>query len=67
MAVNGELHNPAALPSRKITHLQLNRRVAGPQNRSGRSGEEENLFSMAGIEQKSSVIQPAASSMYQLS
>jgi hypothetical protein len=48
--VNGQLHAPAALPPGKSLRYQLTRRIGGPQNRSGRNGEEKNLFSLPEIE-----------------
>jgi hypothetical protein len=40
MEVSGQLHGPAALPPGK-DHLPLDRRVGGPQSRSGRGGKEK--------------------------
>jgi hypothetical protein len=41
MEVSGQLHDPAALPSGKSSWYQLDRRLGGPQSRSGRSREEK--------------------------
>jgi hypothetical protein len=38
MAVSGQLHAPAALPQGKSPWYPLDRRLGGPQNRSGRGG-----------------------------
>jgi hypothetical protein len=45
-------------PRRKSSRYPLNRRVGGPQSRSGRSGEEKKYLSLPGIESRSS--SPAA-------
>jgi hypothetical protein len=44
MEVSGQLHAPAALSHDKIPPFPLDRRLSGPQTRSGRDGEEENPF-----------------------
>jgi hypothetical protein len=49
MEVSGQLHAPAALPPGKLPKYSLNRKLDGPQIRSGRCGEEE-ILAMAGIE-----------------
>jgi hypothetical protein len=41
MEVSGQLHAPAALPPGKDPRYQLDRRLGGPQSRSGRGGEEK--------------------------
>jgi hypothetical protein len=41
--VSGQLHVPAALLQGKEPHFPLDRRLGGPQSRSGRCGEEKNL------------------------
>jgi hypothetical protein len=41
MYVSGQLHAPAALPQGKISWYPLDRRLGGPQSRSGCSGEEK--------------------------
>jgi len=43
MEVNGKLHDPAALPPGKEPWYLLDRRLGGPQSRSGRGGEEKNF------------------------
>jgi hypothetical protein len=52
-------HAPAALPPGKEPRYPLDRRVGGPQDRSGRCGEENNL-SLLGIEPGSSSPYPVA-------
>jgi hypothetical protein len=47
MEVSGQLHAPAALPG---TWYPLDRRLGGPQSRSGRGGEEKNSQPPPGIE-----------------
>jgi hypothetical protein len=42
MEVSGQLHTPVALPPGKEHWYQLDRRLGGPQSRSGRGGEEKN-------------------------
>jgi hypothetical protein len=43
MAVVSQLHAPNAKPPEKSTLYSLERRLGGPQNRSGRCGEEKHL------------------------
>jgi hypothetical protein len=50
MEVSGQLHAPAALPQEKSPWYQLDRRLGGPQTRSGRGGEEINPQPPPGIE-----------------
>jgi len=38
--MSGQLHAPAALPPEKNPWYLLNRRLGGPQSRSGHAGEE---------------------------
>jgi hypothetical protein len=40
--MSGQLYAPAALPPRKTPWYLLERRLGGPQGRSGRGGEEKN-------------------------
>jgi len=40
MEVSGQLHAPASYLQRKSPWYQLDRRLGGPQSRSGRGGEE---------------------------
>jgi hypothetical protein len=50
MEVSGQLHTPAALPQGKNPLYPLDRRLGGPQNRSGHDGEEKNSHAPPGIE-----------------
>jgi hypothetical protein len=50
MEVSGKLHAPAALPPEKESRYPLDRRLGGPQSRSGRGGEEKNSQPSPGIE-----------------
>jgi hypothetical protein len=43
MEVSGQLHAPAALPPGKDPRYTLDRRLGGPQSRSGCCGEEKHL------------------------
>jgi hypothetical protein len=56
MEVSGQIHTPAALPPRKEPWYPLDRRLGGPQSRSGRGGEEKNSQPLPGLEP--SIIQP---------
>jgi hypothetical protein len=47
MKVSGQLHTPAALPSREGPQYPLDRKLCGSQSR---FGEEKNLFSLPGID-----------------
>jgi hypothetical protein len=60
MEVSGQLHAPAALPQEKSPCYPLDRRMGGPQSRSGSGGEEKNSQPLSGIE--TPIIQPAAQS-----
>jgi hypothetical protein len=42
MEVSGQLHVPATLSPGKEPRYPLDRRLGGPQSRSGRDGEEKN-------------------------
>jgi hypothetical protein len=42
MEVSGQLHAPAALPRGKVPRYSCDRRMCGPQSRSGRGGGEKN-------------------------
>jgi hypothetical protein len=52
MGASGQLHIPAALPPGKSPCYPLDRRLGGPQIRSGRGGEEKNSKPPPGIEVK---------------
>jgi hypothetical protein len=42
MEVSGQIHAPAALPPGKSPWYSLDRRLGGPQSRSGHGGDEKN-------------------------
>jgi hypothetical protein len=50
MDVNGQLYVPSALPTGKQSLYLSDGRLSGPQNRSGRYGEEKNPLLLPGIE-----------------
>jgi hypothetical protein len=50
MKVNGQLLRPGCFISEKSPWYPLDRRLGGPQSRSGRCGEEKNLLPLPGIE-----------------
>jgi hypothetical protein len=50
MEVSGQFHAPAALPQGKGPWYPLDRRLGGPQSRSGRGGEEKNSRPLPRIE-----------------
>jgi hypothetical protein len=61
MEVNGQLHAPASIPQRKEPRYPLDRRLGGPQGRSGRCGEENILLTLSAIEPR-----PSSPSLYRL-
>jgi hypothetical protein len=58
MEVSGQLHTSAALPPGKRPLYPLDRRLRGPQKRSGHGGEEKNYQPLPGLEPP--IIQPVA-------
>jgi hypothetical protein len=50
MEVSGQFHASAALFPGKSQGYPLDRKLDGPQSRSGRCGEEKNLFPLPEIE-----------------
>jgi hypothetical protein len=60
MEVSGQLHAPAALAQGKSPWYPLDRRLDGPQSRSGRGGEEKNAQPLPGLEPP--IIQPLTQS-----
>jgi hypothetical protein len=50
MEVSGQLHAPATLPPGKSPWYPLDRRLGGPQSRSGFGGEEKNSQPLPGLE-----------------
>jgi hypothetical protein len=57
MEVSGQLHAPTAFPQWNPWY-PLDRRLGGPQSRSGRGGEEKNSHPLPGLEPP--IIQPIA-------
>jgi hypothetical protein len=57
MEMCGQLHAPVALPTGKNLWYPLDRRLGGPQSRSGRGGEEKNPQLLPELEPP--IIQPA--------
>jgi hypothetical protein len=43
MEVSGQFHAPATLPPGKVPRYSLDRRLGGPQSRSGRGDEGKNV------------------------
>jgi hypothetical protein len=60
MEVSGQLHAPAALPPEKEPWHPLDRRLGGPQNRSGRGGEEKNSQPRQESNLRTSIVQLVA-------
>jgi hypothetical protein len=60
LEVSGQLHAPAALPRGKSPRYPLDRRLGGPQSRSGRS-LEQNSRPYRDSNSDPSVVQPVAS------
>jgi len=58
MEDSGQLRALTALPPRKSPRYPLNRRLGGPQGRSGHGGEEENSQPLPGLEPQ--IIHPVA-------
>jgi hypothetical protein len=52
MQLNGQLHSLAAVPPVTSTRYSLNRRLDGPQKRSGRFGDQEKPSDSVRIETK---------------
>jgi hypothetical protein len=66
MEVSGQIHDPAALPPGKEHRYPIDRRLGGPQSRSGRGDEEKNSQPLPGLKPRSD--SPARSqSLYRLS
>jgi hypothetical protein len=65
MEVSGQLHAPAALYSGKESStVPIDKRLSGPQNRSGPGGDE--IISAAAVN-RTPVVQPVAWKLYWLS
>jgi len=58
MEVSGQLHGPAALSPEKERRYPLDRRLGGPQRRSGRGEEEKN--SQLPLVTEDPIVQPVA-------
>jgi hypothetical protein len=56
MEVSGQLHGLAVSPRGKSPWYSSDRRLGGPQSRSGRGGEEKNSQPLPGLEPP--IIQP---------
>jgi len=55
MQVSGQFHEPAALPPPPpTTRYTMDRKLGGPQSRSGRSGQKKNSLPLPVIENRSS-------------
>jgi hypothetical protein len=50
MEVSGQLHALPLYPQRKSPWYPFDRRLGGPQSRSGRCGEEKNFQTLSGFE-----------------
>jgi hypothetical protein len=59
--MSDQLHTPAALLQRKKPPYALDRRLSGPQCRSGRRGEETILYPTRDSNSDPSIVQPVAS------
>jgi len=60
MDVSGQLHSPAALSPRKEPWYKLDRRLGGPQNRSGRDDEEKIPSPARESNPRTPIVQPVA-------
>jgi hypothetical protein len=67
MEVSGQLHAPAALPPRKEPGYPLDRRLGGPQSRSGRGVKEKNSTPPPRIEPPNPDRPTRSQSLYRLS
>jgi hypothetical protein len=67
MEVSGQLHDPAALHPGKEPLVPLDRRLGGPQSRSGRGGEEKNSQPQSGIEPQNPDCPARSPALYWLS
>jgi hypothetical protein len=60
MQVSGQLHARPLYPQGKSTWYQLDRRLGGPQSRSGRGGEEKILSPRRESNPRIPTVQPVA-------
>jgi hypothetical protein len=67
MEVSGQLNVPAALLPGKSPWYPVDRRLGGPQSRSGRGGEEKNSKPPPGIEPKNPDRPAHSPELYRLS
>jgi hypothetical protein len=58
MKVSVQLHAPATLPQGKSRWYPLDRRLSGPQNRSGHDGEEKNSQTRQESNPRTPIAQP---------
>jgi hypothetical protein len=63
--VSSQLYDPAVLPPGKERRYPFDRRMGGPQSRSGRGGEEKSITTPA--RNRTPVVRQAAKSLYGLS
>jgi hypothetical protein len=67
MEVSGQLHAPVALPQGESPFYPLDRRLGGPQSRSGSGGEEKNSQLLPGTEPQKSDRPARYPALYRLS
>jgi hypothetical protein len=69
MEVSGQLHSPTALPQEKSPLYPLDRRLAGPNSRSGHGGKEKNSQPLPELEPPiiQPVVQPYTTELSRLS
>jgi hypothetical protein len=67
MEVSGQLHAPAALHPGKGPLILMDRRLGGPQIRSGRGGEEKKTQSLSGLEPQNPDHPARSPALYRLS
>jgi hypothetical protein len=60
MEVSGQLHAPAAFLKEKSSWYPLDKRLGGPQSRSGRGGEEKNSQPLPESNPRTPIVQPVA-------
>jgi hypothetical protein len=60
MEVSCQLYDPTALPPGKKNRYLLDRKLGGPQSRSGRGGEEKKKTFPAPVRNRTPVVHPVA-------
>jgi hypothetical protein len=60
MEMSGQLHAPVALPPKKDPWYALDRKLGGPQSRSGRGGEEKKHRPRRESNPRTPIVQPVA-------